>query len=223
MELWKFEDLLKTQTLYFARPDQFEDPFEGLFSPGNGERQSKSDEVFHSLYRIAEDTHPTGYERIHRNVVFINCWHRNRRESFQMWRAYTKSTASVVVTTSVKAVLRFIPGAIMKSTVKYASLDMPRTRFGHNALFFYKPTNYSFERELRLLRSPAEDEVFHSEREEDKFRRVAVPVHKLIHRVITHPHADVCTKTKVNRLLSAYLPRLRCEDSALRMRCRTVC
>ncbi len=48
----KFEDLLKSSTLYFSRPDRFHDPFEGRFSPGNKQTQSDSDIIFRSLYSI---------------------------------------------------------------------------------------------------------------------------------------------------------------------------
>ena len=43
LDLCKFEDLLKTSTLYFARSDRFCDPFEGRFSPGNQFQESESE------------------------------------------------------------------------------------------------------------------------------------------------------------------------------------
>jgi hypothetical protein len=61
----------------------------------------------------------------------------------------------------------------MKYAVKYAPLDFPRTEFTHNALFYYKPSPYTIEREYRLLRSPDENEVFYPDNPEDWFRRVS--------------------------------------------------
>jgi hypothetical protein len=216
MELPKFEDLLKTSTLYLARADQFvDDPFEGRLSAGNTERSSKSEEIFRSLYKIQTPENWKDSQETLRQVVFISCWHRNTRECFEMWRAYTKTPNSVVITTSGKALRRFVPEKIMKSAVKYAPLDFPRTEFSHTSLFFYKPSRYKIEREYRLLRVPEEDESFYIESPADLCRRIPIKTKKIVHRVITHPHATRETKRRVDELLRDYLPGRKREDSAL--------
>lgn len=214
MGLPKFSDLLSTSTLYFARPDRFRDPFEGRFSLGNQQRESESDKIFRSLYRI-DDGDQTNYHDIHRTVVFISCWHRNKRESLQMWNAYTTSSESVVITTSVRAIQLFLPHELMKYGVKYAPLDFPRTEFSHNSLFFYKPVGYRFEREYRILRSPCEDEVFYSNNPDDTYRRVPIRLKKIVHRVISHPAASRELKSTVDELLRRYLPSRQRENSAI--------
>jgi hypothetical protein len=216
MDLWKFEDVLRTSTLYFSRPDKFTDPFEGRFSPANADKLSKSDEIFRGLYKI-DDSNTRNYAELHRKLVFLLCWHRNSRESFEMWQAYTSSSESVVVITSAKALRRFLPEKIMKYAVKYAPLDFPRTEFSHNALFYYKPSSYTIEREYRLLRSPDENEIFHPDNPEDWFRRVPIKTKKIIHRVITHPYASQETKFEVDKLLRLYLPCRERENSALEL------
>lgn len=72
LDLAKFSDLLNTSTLYFARPDRFQDPFEGRFSPGNQQGQSESDKIFRSLYKIDQGSQAK-YHDLHRTVVFISC------------------------------------------------------------------------------------------------------------------------------------------------------
>ena len=90
LDFFKFDDLLRTSTLYFARPDTFTDPFEGRFSDGNQSQVSKSDEIFRRLYRLNyNENESASYHEIHRKVVFISCWHRNTKESWDMWKAYT--------------------------------------------------------------------------------------------------------------------------------------
>jgi hypothetical protein len=222
LDLCKFEDLLKTSTLYFARPDRFCDPFEGRFSPGNQFRESESEKIFRSLYCVGNyQKDSTAYHEVHRKVVFISCWHRNTRESWEMWKAYTNSANSVVITTSRKALRRFLPALptktikIMQSAVKYLSLDFPRTKFSHNSLFFYKPSRYAFEREFRLLKPPQGDEIFNFEDPKDKFRKVPILTRKIVHRVITHPCASTETKTNIDELLRAFLPNIRRSDSVL--------
>lgn len=212
----KFEDLLSTSTLYFARPDRFTDPFEGRFSPGNAAGLSRSEQVFRSLYKIADPaSEATDYIEIHRSVVFISCWHRNTRESFQMWQAYTSSPDSVVVTTSAKALRCFLPKGLMQYAIKYAPLDFPRTAFSHNSLFYYKPEEYAFEREFRLLRSPEVTEIFYPNNPDDTYRRIPIKTKKIIRRVITHPQATDETKRRVDALLREHLPCRRRSDSAL--------
>ena len=217
MDMCKFEDLLRTKALYFTRGDCFTDPFEGRFSLGNNERASRSEEAFRRLYRIKMDDSERKSIEIQRKVAFINCWHRNTHESLQMWEAYTASPDSVVITTTVKALRLFLPAKIMQFGVKYTSLDHPRTEFSLNSLFYYKPEDYAFEREFRLLRSPEEHEVFYSEKPEDKYRRIPIELKKIVHRVYTHPRATLKTKTEVNKLLFAYLPSLMRQDSAIKM------
>lgn len=214
MDVGKFEDLVRSSTLYFSRPDRFIDPFEGRFSLGNSERMSRSDQAFRQAYRI-DDSSMAGYPEIHRTVVFISCWHRNTRESSEMWRAYTSSPESIVVTTSAKALRRFLPAKIMKYAVKYAPLDFPRTEFSHNALFYYKPSAYRIENEFRLLRSPEPNESFYSNNPADAYRRIQINTKKILHRVITHPAATQIFKERVDKFLLDYLPCRRREDSGL--------
>jgi hypothetical protein len=213
-DLRKFEHLLKNSALYMARPDSFKDPFEGRLSTGNATQISSSEKAFRALYKIAPTDDANSVETM-RNVVFISCWHRNRRESWPMWHAYTSSPESVVVVTSANALRRFLPDRIMKFGVKYSSLDAPRTMFSHTSLFYYKPPEYSFESEYRLLRSPDEDEAFYSDNPTDRFRLLPIKLKKIVRRVITHPRASRDTKEKVEQLLRDYLPSCLREDSAL--------
>lgn len=206
MELPKFEDLIRTSTLYFARADRFvDDSFEGRLSPGNAKKASKSEEIFRRLYKISTPENPENCQETFRHVVFISCWHRNTRESFEMWQAYTDSPNSVVITSSTKALRRFLPESIMKYGVKYAPLDFPRTEFSHTSLFFYKPSRYSIEREYRLLHYPGEDESFEFENPADFCRRLPIKTKKIVHRVITHPRATTETKLHVEQILQEYL------------------
>ena len=105
----------------------------------------------------------------------------------------------------------------MKYAVKYAPLDFPRTEFTHDALFYYKPSPYSIEREYRLLRSRDENEVFYPDNPQDWFRRVPIKTKKIIHRVVTHPYAPQGTKFEVDKLLHRYLPCRQRENSALEL------
>lgn len=217
LEFYKFENMLTSSTLYFSRPDKFADPFEGRFSPGNRTELSKSDRAFRSLYNMNGEESPEEYHETHRNVVFILCWHRNSKESRQMWAAYTKgSTESVAIVTSGKALNRFLTGRFLRSAVKYHDLSAPRTEFDHSALYFYKPLEYAFEREYRILRQPDKGEVFYREASTDEYRRIPIRIKKIVHRVIAHPDSTSSFKAKIRQLLSVYLPGRNLDDSSLR-------
>ena len=215
----KFEDLLKTSAIYFSRPDRFVDPFEGRYSNGNKNSLSKSEEAFRRSYHIADNHEGSAdYQDLHRNVIFISCWHRNTHDTYKMWDAYTKTTDSVVITTTVKALKVHLPASVIQYGVTYAPLDAPRTEFSHNSLFFYQPIELSFEREYRLLRQPGEDEEFFPDKLEDSYRRILIPLRKVVHRVIVHPEACNDTKRKVHELIREKCQGLHASDSKLKKR-----
>lgn len=148
-------------------------------------------------------------QEIMRQCVFISCWHHDKKQSRQMWDAYTSTPDSVVISTSAKALSAFVPGSIVKSLVKYHTDDFARTEFDHLTLFFYKPRFYSFERELRMLLTSDAiglDEIG---------RHLPVNLKKIVHRVITHPRASPEFKTKVDLVMKGPLKHLHREDSTL--------
>ena len=211
MDFWKFTDLLETSALYFSRSDRFDDPFEGKYSQGNTSKMSRSDLLVHKSYNISlvnkdlEDS-----QEIMRRVVFISCWHRARKESHQMWQAYTSRPESVAIVTSVKALDSFVNGNIEKSRVKYHEDDFPRTQFSHTSLFFYKPNKFSFEREYRMLIVPTENErVIDSQ----FGKYVPIRLSKIVHRVISHPKGTIEFKAKVDNLMGQFLKHIKREDS----------
>ena len=214
MDFWKFDDFLAKSALYFSRPDKFIDPFEGRLTEANKRKISASDEAFQAAYRIERSAEVAEVSReIMRRFLFICCWHRARKESREMWTAYTSGAESVAVTTSAKALSRFLPSKrFVQSPVKYHSETFRRTEFGHTSLYFYKPAAYQFEREFRLLLAPREDE---SVAESEIGRHVPVNLKKLVHRVILHPKATSEFTEKVREVCKKHLGHLRIELSAL--------
>ena len=80
--VWKFLDfpkfisLLETNSLYFARADQFNDPYEGIQAKLNGSTSNTKN-------------------------IYINCWHQNEYESAAMWDLYIKSNEGIAIQSSV--------------------------------------------------------------------------------------------------------------------------
>jgi len=100
MDVWKFDDMLAKSALYFARQDRFVDPFEGRFSDGNSTELSPSDGAFFEANPVSRSlAEAKAQHEIHRQCVFISCWHRNTKEAREMWEAYTSGPDSVVLVT----------------------------------------------------------------------------------------------------------------------------
>lgn len=215
MDLAKFEDLIITSKIYFARGDQFQDSFEGRFSPGNEFGNSLSDQALQSRYPKIQVKGNEDAVELHRKCCFVSCWHRNTKEERAMWNQYTKSSESVVITTSVKSLDQFLPNSITKSPVKYHEEQSPRTQFDWNALFFYKPSTYAYEQEFRMLLNRDPQDSSSIDDPDDRARRVPISLRKIIHRVISHPNALSIFKSKVDLLLKEYLRTVGREDSSL--------
>ena len=219
LDLAKFEDMLRTRSIYFARADRFTDQLEGKFTPSYTAPLSPSAQALHNAYNLPYD--PVVKESAHettRQCTFVSCWHMSGQESQRMWDTYTESSESVVIRSTGNALLRFVgDNSILKSCVKYQGNDAPRTEFSHLSLFLYKPIDCSFECEFRMIRPMALDgtESVLSDNPADFGRRVPIRLGKIIKQVITHPKANQMTKDRILTLLTSFLPSVKRRDSLL--------
>jgi len=211
MDLWKFDDLFKTQELYFCRVDQYakkDDPLEGALSPFGVHGTSASDVAFEVTSRTQEAFEKkVTYRETAKGCTFINCWHINDRESQQMWDKYTESSDSVVVITSAERLAASFRNPIFGSAVKYVDLNTPRTEFDERSLFFYKDVAFKFEQEFRLLVDLMDlGGSITPDHPDDFFRRIPIDLSKLVCDVRPHPQATQETKDKIGRLVAKHLP-----------------
>ena len=217
MDLWKFEAMARTSSLYFRRADKLPDRGEGRLSVKAVRGTSDSEKEFAAAYKIAQDyeAHVSAHE-ITRGCMFVNCWNLAGREDARMWREYTTSPESVVVTSSVKALGRAVlDKQLMVSCVKYVDDHTPRIEFSHTTPFFYKDKSYRFENELRLLRPLREGEQLLVENPEDYGRNVPVNLRLLIHRVISHKRMSENTLEFVRTLTAEFCRRAVVQQSTL--------
>ena len=216
MDMWKFESMLHSSSLYFRRADKLADEGEGRLSREVVYGTSRSEIAFDEAYKVARDykQHLAAHE-ITRSCMFVNCWNISGREDQRMWREYTTSADSVVVTTSMKALQRAVAEQrIVVSRVKYISESTPRVEFSHTTPFFYKNRFFSFENELRFLRPLLEDEQVLVENEEDFGKAVSVNLRRLIHRVITHKAMSKSSIAEIHSLTSQFCGRA-CVDPSV--------
>lgn len=211
LDLWKFESMLRTSSLYFSRCDMFPDKLEGRLSKRAVHGTSASDTAFAAAYPVAEDYESSAAaQEVTRAYMFVQCWHMNTDESDRMWREYTKSSDSVVVTSSVRALQRVIPlREVMISAVKYVPEDSPRTAFDDLSILFYKDTSFRYERELRLLRPLKEGEQV------DFGRFIPVRLPPLVHRVILNKAISDTARQRVTELVRQYCARAIVQESRI--------
>jgi hypothetical protein len=173
MDFTKYVSMLATQSLYFARADQFDDPYEG--AKGLREAKGKWDEHYLKFFREVVRNPPGNLESKPADLdveaearrllsdlerggehgrlrTFINCWHENERESEAMWRLYsTHLPNALAVRTSYGQLYQSLgrnPG-ISIGRVEY--LDFESQYAGPNDAFWRKRKSFEHEREVRAI------------------------------------------------------------------------
>lgn len=215
LDFYKFEDMLKTSTLYFRRADKLEE-LEGTISKQSVDGTSASDKAWAKTVTVERPDYEErlAYRKIAKQMTFINCWHINNVESRQMWDAYTSSPDSVVVISSCERLLASLTIAPLASKVMYVTEDTPRTEFDECSLFFYKDKEkFGFEREFRLLldRMMIGDgaDILTAD---GLALKPAIDLSSLIFGINHHPDATSATMEKVSNLLAQFLPECKMQS-----------
>lgn len=201
MKVWRYMDftklvsLLDSRALYFARPDKFNDPFEGSYPKTNIEaRRHPPREIpleGHEAYRRVV---PLLLAEMHRNWlgnVAINCWHMNEHESAAMWNLYLKSHEGVAIqSTYSKLRESFIEEErVYLGVVKYIDYDREFFRNGNIFTpFVHKRKSFEHEREVRAVveRNPSPGS---SGPTISRGLLISVDLEKLVERIYVAPTA----------------------------------
>lgn len=153
MDFARFLQLLERKSLWFARPDQFEDPLEGTFTDG---------EVEHLRSLDAKSTVPGlsisgGYlkgSQHMRTEAYVSCWRAGVAESLAMWDLYGKGSGIVAVKTNVgdlKQALNESPHHIFLGKVKYVDWNLAPWDINALAMCCRKDFSYQHEAEVRAI------------------------------------------------------------------------
>jgi hypothetical protein len=215
MDLWKFEDMLRTGTLYFRRADKFEDdPLEGTISREGVHQTSRTDQAMKERIQLAPQTYAemAAYRDIAKSVTFVNCWHINNEECPKMWDAYTTSSESILVISSAGRLKLALEQPVMMSTVKYVDQTAPRTEFDERSLFFYKESSFAFEKEYRLIVDlyslEGANGSIDPKNPNDFSRKLGINVGTLVYALQPHPGASDEVKEKIAALVAEFLPQM---------------
>ena len=150
MDFTKFLSLIDSQKLFFSKPVNFEDPYEGSFSLTDLSETAYPPDF--SLWR-------TGYtlKQLSKRVLdhaAVMCWHRNTYESAAMWNLYLSSTEGIAIKTSRKKLLSSIDAGnwkIFYGEVEYVDYENDKVSDYILPSLFYKRHSFSHENEFRLI------------------------------------------------------------------------
>lgn len=203
MSFAKLVSMLDKRTLYFARPDTFNDPHEGYFS-GAPIRVTRDDMVRN------KETDAQKYLRgliaswgwvgaMARQTCYVNCWHVNDVESDGLWRLYGGDLSQMVCIQSTYKLLWDCTGPdVFIGVVKYVDYskdDVPPLNLFN--LLLHKRRSFEHERELRAITTkpgePSVPGVHHS-----------VSLEKLIESVSLPPGASGWYEATVKSVLTKY-------------------
>lgn len=154
MKVEDFIALLLNKSLWFSRSDQFEDRWEGHYSPPTLEAIT---ELFQGdpkeIRDLIDFQRGLNYEA--RKTIYINCWHCSEHESVALWKIYGAFGKAVAIKSSIvrlRKALATTTNDIHAGRVSYA--DFETTKMSISNLFTpftHKRQAFRFEDELRLF------------------------------------------------------------------------
>jgi hypothetical protein len=163
--IWRYIDfaklvsLLESRSLFFARAESLNDPFEGSYSQFNVMNRTKvSMEIpMDQLARMAEIYHQFT------KWTFVNCWNMSSHESAALWGLYVPPTGGVAVRSTFDRLRRAFGSTepleevdptprIHIGQVKYVDYETDWMPEGNSMWpFVHKRHSFEFEREIRAL------------------------------------------------------------------------
>jgi len=172
MDLAKFVSIIATESLYFACPLEFRDPFEGYLPKSHIEaflkvtapmiqnindlRNQLRDQL--STIDIQQIDHKLNDISIldacreASRKFGVTCWHKSQYESEAMWKLYSASGQGIAIESTIKQLklsLQSVKELIIDS-VRYMDFDKDSIEKGYrHYVLFLKRKSFEYEQELR--------------------------------------------------------------------------
>lgn len=219
MDFTKFVSILKSRALYFARADQFEDPFEGakgllenkprwdgfymgFFAgsyanpPEGTDFNLTPDEVANESLRLLREMEAAGLRGL--STTFINCWHENPHESEAMWKLYVAALDyGVSIRTTYNRLYKALSRDPDISIGRVNYVDFSSRFVGINDCFWHKRVAFKHEQEVRL--------IIKDFRANDEFGKlVPVKLDTLIESIHLSPTSPSWFRNLVEDVMSKY-------------------
>lgn len=154
LDLPKFLDLLRSQSLYLRRADGFSDRFEGALTPAMRAALNEAHRDRRITYTADEF-----YQRA-RQGSFVSCWNLGAKDNMALWQLYGGAATSVVVTSTIDKLLSAAfqwSDDVLFHKVRYIDhFKNPDMVVGAGTdLLQFKHEAYRYESEVRIVVSRA--------------------------------------------------------------------
>jgi len=149
----KFVSLLEKKSLYFARADKFDDPFEGSYSKLNLEKRH---DVYEDIIPKDKIEEMSIFNEKFPKFIFLNCWHLNNFESAAMWNLYLKNNEGISIQSNFERLTecfhKYTDNDIFIGKVKYIDYDKDWLPEGNKLYpFIHKRKSFEHEKEIRAV------------------------------------------------------------------------
>ena len=227
MDFAKFMQFLDTQSLWLARGDQFEDPFEGTFTDAETEYRRFYTSRSHMSRELAADLLNKELQDLsfYGITTFVNCWRMGGEESMAMWDLYGKAGGLAIVTdvARLKKQLSSISEECVLAGVKYIDWKIPGDSVSDRLEYFCrKDKSYGHEAEMRILMAdesrkqpPANASLEALARDIPRGVNVRVNVQELVSVVYVGPRERPWMRSLVESILKRYGLKIRVRSSDL--------
>ncbi|WP_145931050.1 hypothetical protein [Immundisolibacter cernigliae] len=185
VDLPKYIDLLRSQSLYLRRADRFTDKFEGALTPAI----RKAINAAHTRNPLSESAED--FYRRCRMSTFISCWSLGAEDNMALWQLYGGASTSLTINTTAGRLTTVCDSwaePILIQKVRYIDhFENPDMVIGRcTDPLQFKHEAYEFEREVRLL-MPRQDDW---EKNPEGMQRRLPSLDALITSVVVAPEAD---------------------------------
>ncbi len=159
MSLEKFLDIILNKQLFFSSAEEMSDKNEGTIPFGNYEKMLKELQG-KELGDMKAKLQIIQYEsefKILKSSTYINCWIKNRYESYALWKIYLGgSKCGVAIKTNIKRLIDSINNIEAPSQLDIFVGDVQYTNYVPEPLeigklITTKGVYYKFENEVRLI------------------------------------------------------------------------
>jgi len=220
---WKFQNLIESRKLFFARGDCLGESFEGTFPERFKDDLSKAIEHHFPKeeYEALHSLKPKFLEG-RRKYAAISCWHENEHENHQMWQTYLKDPKNgVAIQTTVRDLKESLGNVNGLSVCKVVYIDFntetipgnpPDIKVYEN--FAFKKLEFKSDNEIRFCSCKEEslaDGVVYINGKYDYIPKDTVPepgipvkigLEKMIKRIYLCPHASQVLHERTIELVS---------------------
>ncbi len=217
MDFTKYVSFLEKRSLYFARSDLFEDPYEGATSRANTTLRSvkyKDEEVLSNAFKQLSQ-----FAEWVRVWTYINCWHMNEYESSAMWKLYAHADEAVAIQSTFEKLNQNLPSGVYLGVVKYIDYEKDWMPEGNSFWpFVHKRKSFEHEREIRAViqKLPIKDNVIATGMPNTEHgRSIPININELVEKVFISPTAPSWFAELVSTVTQKFDAKFSVEQSLL--------